>query len=163
MDSSNPFWACKFNTIDLTLLILKFHQWSYPIFFWKHHRPFSLDLGQNELTGQIPFELANLTQLTHLQLFYNLISGQIPFELTNLTQLTLLDLSDNNLTSQIPSSITNLENLEFFYLSDNFFNGTVEFNKFFKPKKLTTLHLSYNHVSLLISETSANRTLQKFQ
>ena len=38
----------------------------------------------------------------------------------------------------------------------------MEFDKFVKLKKLTTLHLSYNQVSLLESETSANRTLQKF-
>jgi Leucine-rich repeat (LRR) protein len=115
------------------------------------------------LTGPIPFELANLTQLTYLFLYYNLVSGQIPFGLTNLTQLTVLNLAGNNLAGQIPSSINNLKNLEFLDLSGNNFSGTVEFDKFVKLKKLTILHLSYNRVSLLISETSGNTTLQKFQ
>uniref|UniRef100_A0A2N9EMV6 Uncharacterized protein n=1 Tax=Fagus sylvatica TaxID=28930 RepID=A0A2N9EMV6_FAGSY len=122
-----------------------------------------LDLDSNNLTGPIPFELANLTQLTSLFLYHNLVSGQIPFGLTNLTQLTVLNLAENNLAGQIPSSISNLKNLEFLDLSFNNFSGTLEFEKFVKLKKLTSLHLSYNGISLLISETSGNTTLQKFQ
>uniref|UniRef100_A0A7N2MHY2 Leucine-rich repeat-containing N-terminal plant-type domain-containing protein n=1 Tax=Quercus lobata TaxID=97700 RepID=A0A7N2MHY2_QUELO len=123
----------------------------------------TLALNSNNLTGPIPFELANLTQLTQLVLYYNIIMGQIPFGLMNLTKLTLLNLAGNNLSGQIPSSINQLKNLEFLDLSMNYFSGTVEFDMFVKLKRLTRLHLSYNQVSLLISETSANRTLQKFQ
>nr|XP_023899982.1 receptor-like protein 9DC3 [Quercus suber] len=123
----------------------------------------TLALNSNNLTGPIPFELANLTQLTQLFLYYNTIEGQIPFGLMNLTQLTLLNLAGNNLSGQIPSSIIQLKNLEFLDLSTNYFSGTVEFDMFVKLKRLTILHLSFNQVSLLISETSANSTLQKFQ
>ncbi|XP_030936225.1 receptor-like protein 7 [Quercus lobata] len=38
----------------------------------------------------------------------------------------------------------------------------MEFDKFVKLKKLTALRLSYNQISLVESETSANRTFQKF-
>ncbi|XP_050261005.1 receptor-like protein 7 [Quercus robur] len=118
-------------------------------------------LAQNELTGPIPFQLANLTQLTHLFLYYNFISGQIPFGLMNLTKLSFLDLAGNHFEGQIP--IFNLENLELLDLSTNNFIGKVEFDKFVKLKKLTSLHLSYCGVSLIIGETSDNTTLQKFE
>ncbi|KAL4654911.1 hypothetical protein ACB092_01G414000 [Castanea dentata] len=123
----------------------------------------SLNLAQNELTGKIPFELANLTQLTDLYLYQNFINGQIPFRLMNLTKLSVLHLAGNRLADQIPSSIFNLENLEFLDLSLNNFTGKLEFDKFGKLKKLTSLHLSDCGVSLIISETTANTTLQKFQ
>ena len=122
-----------------------------------------LHLTDNELTGPIPFELANLTQLTHLFLFHNFISGQIPFRLMNLTKLFVLDLAGNNLAGQIPSSIFNLENLEFLDLSSNNFTGKVEFDKFDKLNKLTSLFISKCGVSLIISEASDNTTPQKFQ
>ncbi|KAL0013125.1 hypothetical protein SO802_000194 [Lithocarpus litseifolius] len=122
-----------------------------------------LHLTDNELTGPIPFELANLTQLTHIFLFHNFISGQIPFGLMNLTKLFVLDLAGDNLAGQIPSSIFNLVNLEFLDLSSNNFTGKVEFDKFDKLNKLTSLYISNCGVSLIINETSDNTTLQKFQ
>ncbi|KAK4605328.1 hypothetical protein RGQ29_013413 [Quercus rubra] len=122
-----------------------------------------LYLSQNELTGPIPFELENLTQLTGLFLYFNNITGQIPFGLMNLTKLSILDLAGNYLTGQIPNSIFNLENLEFLDLSSNDFTAKVEFDKFVKLKKLTSLYLSDCGVSLIIGETSDNTTLQKFK
>ncbi|KAL4654910.1 hypothetical protein ACB092_01G413900 [Castanea dentata] len=122
-----------------------------------------LHLAENELNGSIPFELANLTQLTHLFLYYNHLWGQIPFGLMNFTKLSSLGLAGNYFTGPIPSSIFNLENLEVLDLSANNFAGKVEFDKFVKLRKLTSLHLSDCGVSLIINETSGNTTLQKFQ
>ena len=122
-----------------------------------------LYLSETELTGPIPFELENLTQLTGLFLYFNNIIGQIPFGLMNLTKLSILDLAGNYLTGQIPNSIFNLENLEFLDLSSNDFTAKVEFDKFVKLKKLTSLYLSDCGVSLIIGETSDNTTLQKFK
>ena len=148
------------NSLDLSSNFFKGH---VPSSFGNLIQLSSLDLSANELTGPIPFELANLTQLTGLFLYYNFISGQIPFGLMNLTKLSILDLAGNYLTGQIPNSIFNLENLEFLDLSTNNFTAKVEFDKFVKLKKLTSLYLSYCGVSLIIGEASANRTLQKFE
>ncbi|XP_050254978.1 receptor-like protein 7 [Quercus robur] len=122
----------------------------------------SLDLSYNTYKGRIPSSFGNLAQLSSLYLTSNEFTSPIPSVLANLTQLTALNLGDNKFVGQIPSSIFNLTNLEFLSLSDNYFSGTVEFDKFVKLKKLTTLYLSNNQISLLESEASANRTHQKF-
>ena len=47
----------------------------------------SLGFYSNELTGTIPAELGNLTNLTYLDLDYNQLTGTIPSSLGNLTNL----------------------------------------------------------------------------
>ncbi|MXZ01127.1 S8 family serine peptidase, partial [Candidatus Poribacteria bacterium] len=47
-----------------------------------------LDLHANNLTGEIPIQLSNLTNLTRLQLAGNALTGTIPSELGNLSNLT---------------------------------------------------------------------------
>ena len=46
-----------------------------------------LDLGGNRLSGEIPPELGDLTNLGRLHLNFNYLSGEIPPELGNLTNL----------------------------------------------------------------------------
>nr|XP_023925990.1 LRR receptor-like serine/threonine-protein kinase FLS2 [Quercus suber] len=121
-----------------------------------------LDLSYNTYEGRIPSSFGNLIQLSFLFLTKNKFTGPIPFEFANLTKLTALSLGGNEFAGQIPSSIFNHTNLEFLGLSNNYFSGTVEFDKFTKLKKLTTLYLSGNQLSLIESETSANRTIPKF-
>ena len=148
------------NYLDLSLNTFEGH---IPSSFGNLIKLSFLHLAENELNGTIPFEFANLTQLTHLFLYYNHLSGQIPSGLMNLTKLSSLGLAGNHFAGQIPSSIFNLENLEVLDLSANNFAGIVEFDKFVKLRKLTSLHLSDCGVSLIINETSDNTTPQKFQ
>lgn len=54
-------------------------------------------LGGNNLTGSIPPELGNLTNLRTLFLHRNMLSGAIPLELAKLTLLETLALSGNRL------------------------------------------------------------------
>ena len=64
----------------------------------------------SELSG-IPPELGNLAQLTNLRLFSNLLSGSIPPELGDLVQLRDLSLGVNQLSGSIPPELGNLKHL----------------------------------------------------
>ena len=66
-----------------------------------------LDLSNSGLTGEIPPEIGNLTNLERLYLHQNQFTGFIPQEIGDLTNLTELDLSNNQLTGPIPDEICN--------------------------------------------------------
>jgi hypothetical protein len=76
-----------------------------------------LYLAGNRLTGPIPDALSKLTNLWELHLDHNRLTG-IPPELGNLTNLTKLDLSNNELTG-IPPELGNLTNLTELHLAGN--------------------------------------------
>lgn len=77
----------------------------------------SLILSSCSLTGTIPTSIGNLTQLASLDLGYNFMSGAVPAEILNLTALQSLWLSGNEFTSlPLLSSLTNLSQYDF---SDN--------------------------------------------
>jgi len=91
-----------------------------------------LNLGANQLSGSIPLELGNLTNLTELVLWLNQLSGSIPAELGNLTNLTELGLSSNSLNGSIPPELSNLPNLAKLWLGKNQLSGTIpNFNQKF--------------------------------
>ena len=52
------------------------------------------------ITGEIPPEIGNLTNLTSLYLSNNQLTGEIPPEIGDLTNLTYLNLSWNELTER---------------------------------------------------------------
>ena len=78
-----------------------------------------VNLYSNELSGEIPSELGNLTNLETLKLDRNELSGEIPSELGNLTNLETLKLSWHELSGEIPSELGNLTNLETLWLDGN--------------------------------------------
>jgi hypothetical protein len=83
-----------------------------------------LSLG-NDLTGSIPTELGNLSNLTVLDLHGNELTGSIPSELGNLSNLTTLYLSINSLTGSIPPELGNLSNLKYLYMDSNQLCGEI--------------------------------------
>ena len=84
-----------------------------------------LYLSGNHLTGSLPVGLSSLTNFTHLYMHYNQLSGSIPPELGNLQNLTNLDLERNQLTGGIPAELGNLINLSALDLSDNQLSGSI--------------------------------------
>ncbi|MEJ2356116.1 MAG: leucine-rich repeat domain-containing protein, partial [candidate division WOR-3 bacterium] len=78
-----------------------------------------LYLQNNQLTGSIPPEIGNLSNLKRLPLHYNQLTGAIPPEIGNLSNLNLLELGNNQLTGVIPPEIGNLSNLAYLLLYDN--------------------------------------------
>ena len=85
----------------------------------------TLDLSHNDLSGSIPSELGNLSNLVRLYLSLNNLSGPIPPELGNLSNLVTLSLWSNDLSGPIPSELGNLSNLVRLYLQANDLSGPI--------------------------------------
>jgi len=79
----------------------------------------TLHLGSNNLTGGLPSELGNLSQLKLLNLSVNNLSGGIPSSLGQLSQLELLNLSLNRLRGSLPSELGQLTQMRQFYCNQN--------------------------------------------
>ena len=105
-----------------------------------------LSLSENNLSGPVPPELGNLTNLTILILDFTNLSGPIPPELGNLANLTTLYLGGNNLSGPVPPELGNLANLKALYLGGNNLSGPVppELGNLANLKKLS---LSENNLS----------------
>ncbi len=84
-----------------------------------------LDLDNNQLSGAIPPELGNLSNLQELRLYTNRLSGSIPPELGNLSNLWWLLLGGNQLSGAIPPELGNLSNLQQLHLGNNQFSGEI--------------------------------------
>jgi Leucine-rich repeat (LRR) protein len=84
-----------------------------------------IELGENNLSGNIPSQLGNLSNLQNLYLLLNQLSGTIPPELGNLSNLHELYLSFNQLSGTIPPKLGNLSNLKFLALGVNQLGGTI--------------------------------------
>jgi len=85
----------------------------------------ALLLPNNNLTGSIPPEIGNLTELDVLGLASNQLSGPLPVELGNLFNLTALGLSNNQLSGNIPSQLGNLVKLKRMFLTTNQLSGNI--------------------------------------
>ena len=106
----------------------------------------SLSLVANELRGNIPSEIGNLTNLVYLYLRGNQLSGSIPPEIGNLINLNLLSLRGNQLSGSIPSEIGNLTNLNWLNLSGNQLSGSIP-SEIGNLTNLTYLYLHANQLS----------------
>ncbi len=84
-----------------------------------------LELGNNNLTGEIPKEFGNLSNLQRLELGNNNLTGEIPKEFGNLSNLRRLALDNNQLTGEIPMELGDLSNLEALVLSFNQLTGEI--------------------------------------
>ena len=84
-----------------------------------------LRLGSNELAGSIPSALGRLANLEGLLLDRNALTGPVPAWLGNLTSLRALGLGSNELAGSIPSALGRLANLDWLSLWGNALTGPV--------------------------------------
>ena len=77
------------------------------------------------LSGAIPPEIGDLTNLTWLSLELNELSGPIPPGIGNIASLTYLDLGANRLTGPIPPELAKLANLTSLFLDANSLAGPI--------------------------------------
>ena len=114
-------------------------------------------LRRNNLSGSLPPEVFNLTQLQHLYLEGNHLSGSIPSGVDNLTRLEVLSIHDNALTGSIPSEVGNLTGLTQILLSNNQLSGSIP-STLGNLTDLTELHLQDNRLSGSIPSGVGNLT-----
>ena len=90
------------------------------------------------LAGALPAELAELTQLTHLDLSGNAIAGGIPSGIGTLTALETLALEANVLTGTLPSALGDLAQLQTLTVSGNMLTGSVPSDEPHAPQSVWT-------------------------
>ena len=117
-----------------------------------------MQLSWNGLTGEIPPEIGNLTNLTKLWLYSNELTGEIPPEIGNLTNLIEFYLWENQLTGEIPPEIGNLINLDGIDLHSNQFTGEIP-PTVGNLTNLTYLNFSLNELTGEIPESICNLTI----
>ncbi|CAM9199689.1 unnamed protein product, partial [Ectocarpus sp. 12 AP-2014] len=108
-------------------------------------------LGINSLTGPIPPELGKLQNLEVLDLNTNFLTGSIPKELGDLAVLEQLYLFGNDLYGEIPPQLGNLEQLGNLLLHDNHLTGGIP-TSLGNLTWMTALNLADNRLSGEIPE-----------
>uniref|UniRef100_A0A5B7A256 Putative leucine-rich repeat receptor protein kinase EXS-like n=1 Tax=Davidia involucrata TaxID=16924 RepID=A0A5B7A256_DAVIN len=85
----------------------------------------SIDLSSNNLSGEVPGDLASLSRLGTLNLSINHLTGKIPENIGSLQRLETLDLSRNQISGPIPPSMASLTALNHLNLSYNNLSGRI--------------------------------------
>ncbi|CAI9290010.1 unnamed protein product [Lactuca saligna] len=85
----------------------------------------SIDLSSNKLSGQIPYEITNLSDLIALDLSKNALFGEIPQKIGEMKNLLTLDLSRNSFSGRMPSSMSQMSLLNYLDVSFNNLSGRI--------------------------------------
>lgn len=102
-----------------------------------------MDMAENNVSGELPEEVAALNALQILSFEENKIRGPIPAEYSGLTNLLLLDMDDNKLNGPLPdfSGMADIQQID---LTKNRLDGTIVGKGLDQLASLTFLDLSYN-------------------
>lgn len=117
-----------------------------------------LGLTQNNLSGEIPSSVGNLSSLVYFLAAQNLLTGSIPGSLASLASIQVIDLTYNNLSGTVPSSIFNLSSLIYLGLGDNGFVGELPATMGNRLPNIQGLILSANNFYGEIPKSIANAT-----
>ncbi|XP_031103931.1 receptor like protein 22-like [Ipomoea triloba] len=82
-----------------------------------------LNLGKNQITGNIPDSFPSNCALKTLDLGRNVLEGRIPSSLINCSSLEVLNLGSNKFVDTFPCPLQNLSSMRVLILRSNGFNG----------------------------------------
>jgi len=68
-------------------------------------------VGSNDLSGQLPDELGDMTRMETLWLYLNGFSGEIPASVAGMASLVSFDVFGNDLSGDLSTAFVGLENL----------------------------------------------------
>ncbi|CAI9276130.1 unnamed protein product [Lactuca saligna] len=120
-----------------------------------------LDLSFNHLTGEIPKEFGKMNSILKLSLTDNHFSGIIRLEIGSCELLEVLDLSTNRLNGSIPKSISQCEHIHYLNLSNNMLSEKIP-SEIGNVVQLTELDLSHNLLTKeILSESQSLKNPQK--
>ncbi|KAJ8755230.1 hypothetical protein K2173_019028 [Erythroxylum novogranatense] len=105
-----------------------------------------LNLTFNSLNGTISPKISQLSNLEQLFLSHNKFAGEIPSALGHLPHLGLLDLSYNQFSGEIPESLGNLVRVNSLFLNNNQLSGNIP-STLGGCTDLYRLDLSYNRLT----------------
>ncbi|KAL6983075.1 Receptor-like protein kinase 7 [Sarracenia purpurea var. burkii] len=114
------------------------------------------DASMNYLEGDLS-ELSTLTQLVTLQLFENQFSGEVPVELGDFKNLVNLSLYMNQMTGQLPQTIGSWAEFDYIDVSENSLTGPIP-PDMCKKGTMTQLLMVQNMFTGGIPATYANCT-----
>ncbi|MFK8010445.1 MAG: fibronectin type III domain-containing protein [Marinicellaceae bacterium] len=106
----------------------------------------AINLSSNNLAGQLPIDLGNLTNLNSLNASNNSIDGVIPTSVGNLLLLDRLDISQNQIAGNLPVELGQLSNLTNLNLSFNSLDGMLP-SEIGHLTQLTQLNLANNNLT----------------
>ncbi|KAL0697536.1 hypothetical protein Bca4012_053658 [Brassica carinata] len=103
-----------------------------------------IDLSRRGLSGSFPFaSLCDLKNLRKLSLGFNSLSGTIPSDMNNCTNLTYLDLGNNLFSGTFPE-FSSLSQLQYLYLNNSAFSGVFPWESLRNATRLVVLSLGDN-------------------
>jgi Leucine-rich repeat (LRR) protein len=114
-------------------------------------RLIALELDNNQVQGQLPFEISLLTSLKTISIqnpggSRPFLNGSLPSSLGSTISLRSIDLSGNQFSGLIPSELGSLVNLESLDLSDNSLSGEIP-PSFALLGKMTVFDISGNKLT----------------
>lgn len=85
-----------------------------------------LDLSDNNIEGNLSPSILAADKLVSIQLQYNQLDGEIPQNINDLQSLTLLNLENNKISGKLPEALNEIQTLQRLNLKNNNLSGCIE-------------------------------------
>ncbi|KAK8291418.1 hypothetical protein V6Z11_D06G058300, partial [Gossypium hirsutum] len=143
-----PYWIANLSALRILVLRGNHFEGEIPSQICQLNLLSIVDLSQNKLSGHIPSCLSTLTlmptdNMSGIDVSCNMLTGPIPPELGNLSELHSLNLSHNSLIGFKPSLFSKLEQIESLDLSRNKLSGIIPI-QLMELNPLAVFNVSYN-------------------